>query len=45
MLVALLVVMTLFSLGAAAAAGVLPPRRISGPERIPPDRSAWPLVA
>lgn len=32
------------SLATAALAGVLPPRRVAGPDRIPPRRPAWPLL-
>lgn len=32
------------SLAAAALAGVIPPRGLAGPERIPPRRPAWPLL-
>lgn len=32
------------SFAAAVFAGVVPPRRVSGPERIPPDRPAMPLL-
>lgn len=32
------------SLAAAALLGVLPPRRAAGPDRIPPNRPAWPLL-
>lgn len=32
------------SLAAAALTGVLPPRRAAGPDRIPPNRPAWPLL-
>ena len=39
-----LLVLTLFSVGAARVARVLPPRKVSGPLRVPPDRPAWPLT-
>lgn len=32
------------SFATAVLVGVLPPRRVSGPDRIPPDRPAWPLA-
>jgi membrane protease YdiL (CAAX protease family) len=34
----------LVSLAAAAFSGVLPPRHVAGPDRVPSERSAWPLV-
>lgn len=39
-----LLVLTLFSIGTAVAARVIPPRRVSGPLRVSPERPAWPLV-
>src|ERR1700736_710922 len=33
------------SIAAAIATGVLPPRKVAGPDRIPDDRPAWLLVA
>ena len=41
----LLLVLVAASAGAAVAAGALPPRRVNGPDRIPPGRPAWPLLA
>jgi hypothetical protein len=32
------------SLAAAALSGVVPPRRVAGPDRIAPSRPAWPLL-
>ena len=39
-----LLVLTLFSIGAAIVARVLSPRKASGPLRVPPGRPAWPLT-
>jgi membrane protease YdiL (CAAX protease family) len=39
-----LIVLTAGSLGAAFFSGLLPPRNLPGPSRLPVDRSAWPLV-
>lgn len=41
----LLLVLVAASAGAAVAARALPPRKVNGPDRIPPDRPAWPLLA
>src|SRR5712671_5219505 len=40
-----LFVLSAVSLGVAMFTGLLPPRRLPGPDRIPPERSAWPLAA
>jgi len=42
---AVLLVLVVASVGAAVAARVLPPRYVSGPDRVPPGRPAWPLMA
>lgn len=39
-----LVLLLAISFAAAALVGVLRPRRVAGPDRIPPNRPAWPLL-
>ena len=42
---AVLLVLSAGSLGAAVFARMVPPRGLPGPDRVPPDRSPWPLLA
>ena len=40
-----LLLLTAASIGIGVAARVIPPRKVSGPDRIPADGRAWPLLA